>query len=62
MTPEAIALNCLDNLDAKIHLFTREIRDDPSRESNWTPFHPNLGRKLYKGDVLANGVSEEVEA
>ena len=56
MTPEAIALNCLDNLDAKIHLFTREIRDDPSRESNWTPFHPGLGRKLYKGDVATNGV------
>lgn len=54
MTPEAIALNCLDNLDAKIHLFTREIRDDPSRETNWTPFHPSLGRKLYKGDMSAN--------
>jgi 3'-5' exoribonuclease len=58
MTPEAIALNCLDNLDAKIHLFTREIRDDPSRESNWTPFHPSLGRKLYKGDVGASANSE----
>ena len=54
MTPEAIALNCLDNLDAKIHLFTREIRDDPGRESNWTPFHANIGRKLYKGDVMAS--------
>ena len=58
MTPEAIALNCLDNLDAKIHLFAREIRDDPSRESNWTPFHPNLGRKLYKGDLSANGIGD----
>jgi 3'-5' exoribonuclease len=55
MTPEAIALTQIDNLDAKIHLFTREIRDDPVRESNWTPFHANLGRKLYKGDVSANG-------
>ncbi len=59
MTPEAIALNCLDNLDAKIHLYTREIRDDPNRESNWTPFHPNLGRKLYKGDLSANGAVED---
>lgn len=59
MTPEAIALNCLDNLDAKIHLFTREIRDDPGRESNWTPFHPNLGRKLYKGGVPADGPGAE---
>ncbi len=55
MTPEAIALNCLDNLDAKIHLFTREIRDDPTRESSWTPFQASLGRKLYKGDASAVG-------
>ncbi len=49
MTIEAIALNLLDNLDAKIHAFSREIRDDPSRDSSWTPFQPSLGRRLYKG-------------
>ena len=49
MTPEAVALHYLDNLDAKIHSFTREIRDDPCKESNWTPFHPNMSRRLYKG-------------
>ncbi|HWE37222.1 MAG TPA: HD domain-containing protein [Isosphaeraceae bacterium] len=49
MTPEAIALHYLDNLDAKVHTFTREIRDDPGRDSSWTPFHPNLGRRLFKG-------------
>jgi 3'-5' exoribonuclease len=51
MTPEAVALHYLDNLDAKIHTFTREIRDDPSRDSNWTPFHQNLGRRLFKGGL-----------
>jgi 3'-5' exoribonuclease len=59
MTPEAIALHCLDNLDAKIHLFTREIRDDPSRESAWTPYHPNLGRRLYKGNTGPNNSADE---
>jgi len=49
MTPEAVALHYLDNLDAKIHTFTREIRDDPGRESSWTPFNQNLGRRLFKG-------------
>jgi len=49
MTPEAVALHYLDNLDAKIHAFTREIRDDPCKESNWTPFHPNMNRRLFKG-------------
>jgi 3'-5' exoribonuclease len=58
MTPEAIALHYLDNLDAKLHVFTREIRDDPSRGSSWTPFHPNLGRRLFKGDPGANGEAE----
>ena len=49
MTLEAIALHYLDNLDAKIHTFSREIRDDPSRDSSWTPFQQSLGRRLYKG-------------
>ena len=52
MTPEAIALHYLDNLDAKIHTFTREIRDDPGRETAWTPFNQNLGRRLFKGSTL----------
>lgn len=49
MTLEAVALHFLDNLDAKIHAYTREIRDDPCRESSWTPFQQNLGRRLFKG-------------
>jgi 3'-5' exoribonuclease len=49
MTPEAVALHHLDNLDAKLHLVTREIRDDPTRESSWTPFQQSLGRRLFKG-------------
>ncbi len=49
MTLEAIALHLIDNLDAKIHAFTREIRDDPSRDSSWTPFQQNMGRRLFKG-------------
>jgi len=55
MTLEAIALHCLDNLDAKIHTFSREIRDDPSRDSSWTPFQQSLGRRLFKGSVPADG-------
>ncbi|MBX6315467.1 MAG: HD domain-containing protein [Isosphaeraceae bacterium] len=65
MTPEAIALHYLDNLDAKIHLFTREIRDDPGRESSWTPFHQNLGRRLFKGSPTGYngmGAPEDSEA
>jgi len=53
MTLEAIALHYLDNLDAKIHAISREIRDDPSRDSSWTPFQQSLGRRLFKGTVPA---------
>ena len=49
MTPEAVALHYLDNLDAKIHAFTREIRDDPVKDSAWTPYQPSMNRRLYKG-------------
>ena len=49
MTPEAIALHHLDNLDAKVHEFTRSIEDDPNSGSNWTPYSPRLDRKLFKG-------------
>jgi len=54
MTPEAIALHHLDNLDAKVHEFARSIEDDPNSGSNWTPFNPRLDRKLFKGDRNAD--------
>lgn len=49
MTPEAIALHHLDNLDAKVHEFAGAIDDDPNAGSHWTPYSPRLGRKLFKG-------------
>jgi 3'-5' exoribonuclease len=54
MTLEAIALHYLDNLDAKIHTFGREIREDPSKESSWTPYQQSLGRRLFKGSSPAD--------
>src|SRR4029079_18721400 len=54
MTLEAVALHYLDNLDAKLHAYSREIRDDPCRDSSWTPFQQNLGRRLFKGTVGAD--------
>lgn len=49
MTPEAIALHHLDNLDAKVHEFARSIAEDPLTESHWTPYFPRLERKIFKG-------------
>ena len=50
MTPEAVALYHLDNLDAKVHEFARSIADDPNADSHWTPYSPRLERKLFKGE------------
>ena len=54
MTLEAIALHHLDNLDAKIHSFNQQMRDDPNVESAWTNYNPGLGRKLYKGNSYSS--------
>ena len=58
MTLEAYALHWLDSLDAKLHAFAREIRDDPCRESSWTPFQQNLGRRLFKGAATPEAARE----
>ncbi len=51
MTLEAVALYCLDNLDAKVLAFDQQLRDDPNLGSPWTHFHPALNRKLFKGQA-----------
>jgi 3'-5' exoribonuclease len=49
MTPEAIMLHHLDNMDAKVHEFSRTIDDDPNTDSHWTPYLQRIERKLFKG-------------
>ncbi len=58
MTPEAIALHYLDNFDAKLNTFTREIRQDANM-SSWTPFNQSLDRRLFKGGARAASVDGE---
>jgi 3'-5' exoribonuclease len=56
MTLEAVALSYLDDLDAKLHSFEQQMRDDPNVESPWTSYNQSLGRKLFKGrDFPRNG-------
>ena len=49
MTLEAIALHYLDNLDAKIFSIGQIMREDPNKDSPWTPYQPSLSRMLFKG-------------
>lgn len=51
MTPEAIALHHLDNLDAKTNEFQSLLEADANNASNWTPYQPNMQRKLFKGCI-----------
>jgi 3'-5' exoribonuclease len=48
MTLEAIALAHIDDLDAKMNAATELMRADRNSDSDWTTFHPVLGKKLYK--------------
>ncbi len=56
MTPEAIALHYLDNFDAKLHTFTRDIREI-SGPAAWTPYNQSLQRRLFRGG--AGGAAAE---
>src|SRR5439155_25044906 len=62
MTPEAIALHLLDNLDAKVHSFSRDIREDRNQASAWTPFNQSLQRRLFKGLPEGAGLAAPQEA
>jgi 3'-5' exoribonuclease len=55
MTLEAMALFCLDHLDAKVFAFHQQLRDDPNVGSPWTHYNPGLSRKLFKGYGKKNG-------
>lgn len=50
--PEAIAIHHLDNLDAKVYMFLREIDQDRDPESRWSNYSRVLSSKIYKNDVL----------
>ncbi len=62
MTPEAIALHYFDNLDAKIHSFTRDIREDRGSTA-WTQYSQATQRRLFKGSrpVSANSLVQKSE-
>jgi len=48
MTPEAVAIHALDNLDAKLNQVAREISADRGG-SSWTTYNPSLQRRFFKG-------------
>jgi 3'-5' exoribonuclease len=59
MTPEAVALHYLDNFDAKLNTFTREIGEDSNTSSAWTPYNQSLDRRLFKGGASSGEATPE---
>src|SRR5437764_6618002 len=49
MTPEAMLLHLIDMTDTRMHQVMRELREDRNNPTAWTPYNPNLGRRMYKG-------------
>jgi 3'-5' exoribonuclease len=58
MTPEAVAIAALDNLDAKINQVASEIRNDRSG-TGWTPYNPSMQRRFFKGGQGSGVVESE---
>ncbi len=56
MTLEALIVHHLDLLDSKFSTFSQAMGDTPQVESPWSRYHPNLGRKLYRGSATAKQV------
>ena len=61
MFPEALMLHYLDDFDAKLNTFTRDIRQDPNTGSAWTPYNQSLERRLFKGGNNSAAAVEEAE-
>jgi 3'-5' exoribonuclease len=49
MTAEAYVLHHIDNLDAKLHAFFRDVAADADPARRWTGFNKMFGGALYKG-------------
>ncbi len=49
MTLEAVALQHIDQLDARMAATTQLLRNEAALDGGWTQYHANLGRKFFKG-------------
>jgi len=53
MTLEALALYCLDYLDAQVFFFQQHLSEDRTPDPSWTGYFTQIGRKLFKGLAAA---------
>ncbi len=51
MTPEALVLHYLDDLDAKLNAARQLVESDANKGQSWTPYNATFGRKIFKGQT-----------
>lgn len=49
-TPEAMAVHCIENMDAKISMYLASTRGETGGEGNWTEYIKAAGGRLYRPD------------
>jgi 3'-5' exoribonuclease len=59
MTPEALALHYLDDLDAKLQLIRQLVAADANMDSAWTTYDAQFGRKIFKGGRTGGDMESE---
>ena len=59
MSPEALLLHYLDDLDSKLQSMQTTLAKDGSIEGDWTSYLPSLGRPLLKKEKFLQKVHPE---
>jgi 3'-5' exoribonuclease len=62
MTVEAVLLHHIDSLDTRMHQVLREVKEDRNNATAWTPYNPNLQRRIYKGGGNGDVYSANAES
>ncbi len=52
MTPEAVAVHYLENLDAKLNMYLGKIDATPDADGDWTEYVRGIDTKIFRKDVL----------
>jgi 3'-5' exoribonuclease len=52
MTPEAVAVHYLENLDAKLNMYLSKIHATPDADGDWTEYVRGIDTKIFRKDVM----------
>jgi 3'-5' exoribonuclease len=61
VTPEALVVHFLDNLDGKLWSCFKAIDDAKSGDEEWSPFSKHIGRRIYRKDRVQDSADAPTE-